>query len=264
VDAHPRGESLVRTTRSIADASLRVAYLRDFVLTTPVPPLARALDEVCARAEQAEEAAREALVALVDALNLPELEERVQRLREEAAGETLLALERLIRHPASHPPPGLGPDGMPRQERIPDYGRGRSLTLGERKALARRPDRAMLERLLGDPHPDVIHRALASPRITEEDVVRLAAKRPCPGEVLAAIAREPRWAHRSRVRLALMLNPATPLEIATTIAGLLMRQELRLVVESTRVASEVRALCVEHLERRPPMEGESEEGAAVH
>ena len=65
--------------------------------------LARALDAVCERAEQAEAAAREALLAIVDALNGEGMDELVQRLREEAAGESLLALERLIRHPARAP-----------------------------------------------------------------------------------------------------------------------------------------------------------------
>ena len=38
------------------------------------------------------------------------------------------------------------------------------------------------------------------------------------------------------------------------IAGLLMRHELRLVATSPTVAPAVRALCLEHLERRPPAE----------
>src|SRR5205823_4903186 len=93
----------------------------------------------------------------------------------------------------------------------------------------------------------------------EDDVLRLAAKRPCRSDVLAEIARSVRWIHRGRVRLAVMLNPDTPLEIAAPIAGLLMKQELRLVVEATHVSLAVRALCLEHLERRPPGEFEEEE-----
>jgi hypothetical protein len=55
------------------------------------------------------------------------------------------------------------------------------------------------------------------------------------------------------------LNPSTPLEIAGPITGLLVRQELKLVAESTHVADGVRALCLEHLERRPPSEREDDE-----
>ena len=115
----------------------------------------------------------------------------------------LLALERLVRQPVvTRSVLATDPDGAaaassrgleergscgvsaPATSGIPDYGRGRPLTLGERKSLARRPDRAMLDRLLHDPHPDVIRRLLRNPRLTEDDVVRLAARRPGRPEVL--------------------------------------------------------------------------------
>jgi hypothetical protein len=147
----------------------------------------------------------------------------------------------------------------PNQDRIPDYGRGRPLTLGERKQLARRTDRETISRLLRDPHPDVIRRVLGNPKMTEEDVLVLASKRPCRPDVLAEVARSPRWAHRPRIRLALLLNPDMPAELGVPLVGLLMRQELRLVAESTHVSPAVRALCLEHLERRPPGEFEEDD-----
>jgi hypothetical protein len=160
-----------------------------------------------------------------------------------------LSLGRLVRQaPAPRPAPEIDPS----EPRIPDYVKGRPLTLGERKSLARRPDRDTIDKLLQDPHPDVIARLLKNPRLTEDDVVRLSARRPGRPDVLAEIARTPHWLHRSRVRLALMLNPDTPAELAALLSGLLVRQELRLVAEATHVSPHVRALCMEHLERRPP------------
>lgn len=253
------GESLERVTRSLADPGLRVAYLRDAMHTADVHDLAVALDGLCGRAEQAEENAREVLLSIVDALNVPTSEGLVQRLREEAAGASLLALERLVRTPLART--GLAdaqPDHL-REERAPDYGRGRPLTLGERKSLARRPDRSMMDRLFTDPHPDVIRGLLRNPKVTEDDVVRLAARRPGRAEILAEVARSPKWVHRARIRLTLLLNPSTPLEIAAKVTGLLVRQELKLVAESTHVADGVRALCLEHLERRPPTQRDDDE-----
>lgn len=234
------------------DASLRAAYLRSVLLRGRVTELAPVLDHLCARAEQAEEAAREALVALVDALNHEACSEVVQLLREEALAVPHLALERLVRQPLAIIEPR--DVGKPEDDRVPDYGKGRPLTLGERKSLARRPDRKMMDRLLRDPHPDVIRMVLANPKVVEEDVLAVAARRPCRPDVLAEIARQPRWAHRPRIRMALVLNPDTPLEIAAPVAGLLLRHELRLVATSPTVAPAVRALCLEHLERRPPVE----------
>lgn len=246
-----RADAIIRTTRALADASLRASYLRDVLASSPLADVAAALDVVCARAEQADPAAREVLVALVDALSDAACAEIVQRLREQAAGAPHLALERLVRQPLPLHEPRDVPE--PDADRVPDYGRGRPLTLGERKSLARGTDRAMLERLLRDPHPDVIRRLLVNPKLTEDDVLRLAARRPCRPDVLLEIVRAPRWAHRPRIRMALVLNPDTPLEIAAPIVGLLMRHELRLVATSPTVATAVRALCLEHLDRRPPV-----------
>ncbi len=247
-----RAEALVRTTRAIPEATLRCAYLRSLLQRTEVSELSAALELVCARAEQAEEPARECLVALVDALNHEACVEKVRVIRQEALRVSHLALERLIRQSPSVMSPRDVP--QPEDDRVPDYGKGRPLTLGERKSLARRPDRSMMDRLLRDPHPDVIRMVLANPKVVEEDVLTLAARRPCRPDLLMEIARAARWAHRPRIRMALVLNPDTPLEIAAPIAGLLMRHELRLVATSPTVSPAVRALCLEHLERRPPAE----------
>jgi len=72
----------------------------------------------------------------------------------------------------------------------------------------------LMARLLLDPHPDVIARLLVNPRLTEDDVIRLAAKRPNRSDVLAQIARSDKWLHRPRVRIAIVLNPWTPPEVS--------------------------------------------------
>jgi hypothetical protein len=247
-----RVPGLMRAVLSLGDAALRAAYVGSVVRSWDLGVLAEALDGVCERAEQAEVAPREVLVAVVDALNAPGTESIVQRLREEASGRSLLALERLIRSPIRLRPSAAPPPR--RQAGVPDDGKGRPLTLGERKSLARRPDRDTMERLLSDPHPDVIHRLLRNPRVTEDDIVRLASKRPGRGDVLAEIARSTKWSHRPRVRMSIVMNPATPAEVVAPIGGLLLRPELELVVDSPNVPAHVRAVCLEHLERRPPVE----------
>ena len=268
MDRSVQADALVRATLSLGDASLRAQYMASVLRAWPLEKLGRALDALCGRAEQADTGSREALVAVVDALNAEGMAGLVQRLRDQAVGESLLALERLIRTPARglHTGDANGEAARPSEDgsRAPVLPRGESgrpLTLGERKSLARRPDRATIQRLLADPHPDVIQRCLRNPRLTEDDLVSLAAKRPGRGEVLFEIARS-RWIHRSRVRLAVVLNPATPLELAVRIAGLLLRHELDRVARSPQVAPVVRAVCLEHLARRPPVEGRA--GSGVH
>jgi hypothetical protein len=258
MDRCTRAEALVRTTLSLAGAALRASYVVSVARTWDVELLARALDVVCERAEQAASSSREVLLTIVDALNAQGMDEIVQRLREQAAGESLLALERLVRSPdapAAHSPP----HGQPLSD-----ARDAAATLGQRKYLARRPDRETMQRLLADPHPDVIRSLLRNPRITEDDVVRLAAKRPGRGEVLAEVARSTKWAHGPRVRIALVANPSTPPGLAARIAGLLLRPELDLVARLPGVPPSVRAVCLEHLERRPPVEGAKQGGQRLH
>jgi hypothetical protein len=251
VDRQARADALVRATLSLADGDLRTHYVTSLARTWPIDALAEALDVVCERAEQAEAAAREALIAIVDALNGEGMDELVQRLREQAAGDSLLALERLVRLPSrSHRPTSSAP---PREAPARE-GRGRSVPLGERKSLARRPDRDTLHRMLLDPHPDVIRRCLANPLLVEDDVVRLGARRPGRPEVLGEIARSS-WVHRPRVRMTLVMNPATPLEVVVPLVGLLLRPELTMAARAPGVPAPVRAICLEHLERRPPVDG---------
>jgi hypothetical protein len=254
MERYARAEALVRTTLSLADATLRASYVVSVSRSWTLEAFAHALDVVCERAEQAEAAPRETLLAIVDALNAEGMEALVQRLREQAAGESLLALGRLVRAPlrtpTSRPPAAERRDG--REGAVP---------LGRRKWLARQPNREAVQRLLTDPHPDVVRRALRNPRIIEDDVVRLAAKRPWYGAVLAELARSTKWSHRPRVRMALVMNPSTPPEIAARIAGLLLRPELDLVARSPGVPAAVRAVCFEHLERRPPVEPRDKGGS---
>jgi hypothetical protein len=269
-DRHERGghgaaDALVHAILSLREAALRASYVATIARGWPAAALARALDALCARAEQADDEAREVLVAVVDALNGEGMDDVVQGLREEAAAGSLLALERLVRSTArssrSFRVAAVADEAIQAAVDTP-RAHGRVLTLGERKYLARRPDRDTMQRMLADPHPDVIRRCLTNPRLTEDDVLRLVARRPGRAEVLSVVARSP-WARRLRVRLALVLNPATPLEIATRAAGLLLRHELDLVARSPGVAAPLRAVCLEHLARRPPHEGRPS-GPGVH
>ena len=117
---------------------------------------------------------------------------RRRELRRAALDGELSCLERL-----------LGPDPVKNLERPPEpappHG-ARPLTLGERKSLARRPSRRALDALMRDPHPAVIRAVLDSPRLTEDDVVRMAARRPGSAAALTEIARHAKWMLRPRVR----------------------------------------------------------------
>lgn len=246
-DAVELSERWGRVARGLP-TELRAPYLRAELTSTSPEDSAPALDRLCTDAEQGSPEPREFLVSLVALLASPDFEPTAERLREQASRQALLALGRLLRRPLREV---RGPSALP--ERVPDYGTGRQLTLGERKSLARRPTRESLEKLLADPDPTVIRLLLGNPKVTEEDVVRLAARRPNRPEVLLEIANSPRFAHRSRVRLSIVLNPSSPPELAIPFVGLLLRSELLLVARSTDVPAIVRSAARDLLTRRPPM-----------
>ncbi|MEM7151223.1 MAG: hypothetical protein AAF799_00200 [Myxococcota bacterium] len=103
----------------------------------------------------------------------------------------------------------------------------RPLTLGERKSLARSWDRNVLERLLVDPHTDVVRLLLSNPHVTEDDIVRIATARNSSAAVLDLILRSRRWGVAPRIRRALVRNPRLPLATALRLLGLLNRRELQ-------------------------------------
>ncbi len=103
----------------------------------------------------------------------------------------------------------------------------RPLTLGERKSLARSWRRDVLERLVVDPHADVVRLLLANPHMTEDDILRIATARRTTGSVLNLVVQSRRWSCRARVRRALIRNPRLPVSTALRLVGLLNRTELR-------------------------------------
>lgn len=238
-------ERIARILRSLPDAPLRTAFLRDFLATRPLDQAARTLDALCSARVRDPKEPLLAVVALLAHLHDDPILEQLGR---ESAALALPNLGRLLRRApevASHldDPPA----------RTPDYGRGRELSLGERKFLARRPSRSAFDKLLRDPHPQVIAQLLVNPRLTEDDVVRLAARRPAAVDALRMIAKTG-WLMRPRVRLALIHNPGTPSAIAVPLVALCTVPELREVIGNADCSPVLQSVAAEFSSARsiPP------------
>ncbi len=240
-----------RSVPSLREIPLRVAYLRSELTGRPLAAVAAALDELCGRAEQADPVAREVLAAAVTVLADPTSADLADALRQVAEHAALLALARLLRRRTRGEP---APDRPVIDARtLATSSSGRVLTLGERRALARRPSRAAFDKLLRDPHPMVVQNLLQNPLLTEDDVVRMAARRPAYPEVISEVARHPVWSQRARVRMAIVQNPGAPPEIAVPMVRLLIRGELQQLTAAADVPGVVRAAATELLLRRPPV-----------
>jgi hypothetical protein len=242
-------ERLKRVLLSLPDLVLRTGWLRDFLARQSEYDQASVLNALCEDNERADPQAREAI--LVVALLLAALGEceLVARLRSQAEARHLLSLSRLVRR--APPPSGHERPTLP----VPDYGRGRELTVGERKSLARRPNRRAFDKLLADPHPLVIRQLLENPRLTEDDVVRMVARRPARLEVLETIAQNGRWLSRPRVRLAVLFNPGSPTAMTMPLLSVCTRNELLDVSRSSDSSMVLRNAAHELFERLPPLRG---------
>ncbi len=103
-----------------------------------------------------------------------------------------------------------------------------TLPLGRLKTLARltkNPDE--LARLAVASDPSVIRNVLLNPRLTEDVVVRIAARRPARPEPLVEIWRSARWSVRPMIRKALVFNPYFPPDVGAKIVPLLSSADLR-------------------------------------
>lgn len=116
-----------------------------------------------------------------------------------------------------------------------------SLPLGVLKSRARltkNPDE--LARLAVVSNPTVVREVLRNARLTEDLVVRIAARRPARPEPLIEIWRSPRWSLRPAVRRALAFNPYLPPEVGAKIVPLLQRLDLEQLREDGSVHPSLR------------------------
>jgi hypothetical protein len=235
-------ERVKTVIRSLPEASLRVAYFRDYLSGVDSAERAPVLDAICEAGARADPSVRETVLALVMFLAGVAEARALDELGRAAAELRLMSLGRLLRRA-----PEL--DSVERPSLVPNYGAGRELTLGERKTLARRPNRKSFDKLLLDPDPTVITQLLGNPRLTEDDVLRVAARRPANVAALRAIARTP-WLCRGRIRMSLIHNPGTPSSIAVPLLAACTRPELSQIRTSSEASIWLRDVADELLTLR--------------
>lgn len=248
------GDILIRRLGALSDPAQRVASVAEAYERLGAEGFADLLSIVLARAQtRRSERDQLAVAAVMDYLDSEKFGDqgRLELIvaARESGQEPLL---RLLHAPTEQEQHEV--------EHVPDYGKGRPLTLGERKSLARRPNRHLLERVLSDPHPAVIRNALRSSKLVEADVVRMVSRRPNYAKVLREVYLNPRWSRRYPVKVALVRNPHTPPEIALKLLPQLMRQDLEEIRADRQLHASVLISCRRLLEGEvPSIEGEGEE-----
>jgi hypothetical protein len=237
-DRRVNAVSLARRLAALPAAAMRQATLRHTLDALDDASAARLCAEIVRRGPSGApfDVALLALTAILDQGALGY--ERHAALYSAARAIDDAQLARLLL--SSQPPP----PGTPKAAEMPG---GRELTLGERKSMARGRRRDMLDRLLRDPDQSVLTILLGNPRITEEDVVRLAARRPTTAGAQRTILRSERFIARYNVKRALVFNPYTPSDLAARLVVLLTRPDQQAVANDSSLTEPVRLAAREAL-----------------
>jgi len=253
LDSQPSGgiassASLIRSLLALPELRMRILWLADRIYLRPISATAPILNDIAEQAQSTDKRAREAIVAIAIFLAQRKDTSLIWALREEAKIQSLLGLERLVREPHEKHAPEIELEA-----RVPDYGSGRELTVGERRAIARRPTRLQTERLLLDPHPLVLEQLFQCPSLTEDDILRIVTRRPARVVALELLANHARWMARPRIRLGLILNPGTPHGLALPLITTCARDDLSLIVGTTNLNKSLRTVAHELYTKLPPV-----------
>jgi hypothetical protein len=238
--------SFVNKLLSLPDRGMRSLVLTERLFRLDVHLCLVLLQSLLDRSLARDPRAQEALLDLTTARPLMQRlgYARARALYELARRQDRYALARML----------LSPETMTRREEgpRPEYENKhmQDTSLGWRKTLAKGSDRAALDRLLWDRNPAVVTNLLNNPRITERDVIRIAAMRPANPDCLVAVFVHERWLRRYRVKVSLALNPDTPMDIALTLLPQLMRPELVYASRTEQLDPAVREAAAEMVQRR--------------
>lgn len=112
------------------------------------------------------------------------------------------------------------------RDKVPD------LRLGDRVALAKIATPSVVPLLLADPERRVAAACLTNPRLREDDLVTAIRQEAAPRALLEAVAESTRWSANYSVRLAVVLQPRTPLPIALGQVSGLVPRDLRRLAEA--------------------------------
>ena len=239
-DGASRATALARKLNAVREWRMRLQVLADTLRDEPPDPMVTTLRALLVldrtRPTRESGAALEALAATLSTPDLLPYPVRME-LYEAAVANGYDEIRRMLFEVS---PSGQQPaNDDPGAER-PLEPRGRPLTLGERKSLARGHVRDKIALLARDPHPSVIEILLSNPHLTEREVLVIATQRPTSPEALTIVATSERWAKRYSVKRALALNPYTPAHLSVRLAMTLSRTDLRAIAADSNLPEPLR------------------------
>ena len=116
------------------------------------------------------------------------------------------------------------------------WDRIRAMPFPEKIILAAKADRSERAVLIQDNDPQLLYYLLKNPRITTEEVLRIARMTSISAAVADQISKMAQWSSNQEIRSAIVNNPRTPTPLALKLLPTLPEPEIRHIAKSTGVS----------------------------
>lgn len=224
---------LLKDAAALPEEGMRVGLLARRLASLGPDDAARAVDLLYKKGPK-DSLARTAFSALLNPDGLKKAL-GIEKFRRIYIASIRLELCKVSRLFTDLPPRKKGLAGYESEEEAPME----LITLGERRAMSRKPVKDVIDRLLSDPDPMVIGNILNNPRTTEKEVLKIASKRPNSAQIIKLVASHRVWSKRYGVVKAIALNPFSPPRVVVAILEVMLTQDLRLIAEDKTLHPQV-------------------------
>ncbi len=113
----------------------------------------------------------------------------------------------------------------------------KAMSMGQKIKLALSGNKSSRELLVKDANKMISLAVLKNPRITEDEVLKVANTKGTPEDLLRQIARNKEWIKSYSIKMGMISNPKTPLAISIKLMDTLYENDLKKVAKSKNVPS---------------------------
>jgi len=159
-------------------------------------------------------------------------------------------LEKSLDENSGLAPAGAGGGGEEEEEKEESlYKRVQKMKAAEKIKLAYSGGKEARDLLIKDSNKTVSMAVLKNPRVTEEEISRLAASKNTGDELLREISRNREWLRNYGVKLGLVTNPKTPLNVSLRLIDSIRGKDLEKIAKSKDVSNVLSTAARKKVER---------------
>lgn len=156
-------------------------------------------------------------------------------------------MEKLLSAPPAEKAPGQKPAGEAAEALKKEDHKGageeniyqivKDMSMGQKIKLALSGNKSARELLVKDANKIISIAVLKNPRITEDEVLKVANTKGTPEDLLRQIARNREWVKSYSIKMGMISNPKTPLAISIKLMDSLYENDLQKIAKSKNVPS---------------------------